>query len=405
MRISRSMAFPILILGVVAMGFYFGQPHVLGQWVTQISVRQGTIVQSVVASGRVETPSRVNLGSQTTGTVEGVLVSEGQTVPKGKILVVLHAEEAEAALSQAQAALDQANAKHDQFNRLILPSAKQTLEQARVTQTNARRQFDRVAKLAERDFTTRANLDNAKRAYDLAKSQTKAAELAVASASPGGSDVAVALAVRQQALAAVEAARSRLELTRIRSPVNGTVLARKAEPGMVVQPGTPLIELVPTAQMRLVVQIDERNLGLIKPGQKALASADAYPDKRFNAIISTIMPAVDSQRGSFEVKLDVALPPDYLKEGMSVSIDIEVARRNQALLLPIDAVYDSIGGSPHVLVVYNGRAHDRPVMTGLRGNGLIEIVSGVTMGDKVIVSSDAIKPGQRVRVRSSGLSP
>ena len=78
-----------------------------------------------------------------------------------------------------------------------------------------------------------------------------------------------------------------------------------------------------------MLQIDERNLGKLALGQKALASADAYPDQRFAAVVSYINPGVDITRASVEVKLTVADPPDYLRQDMTVSVDIEVAREGR----------------------------------------------------------------------------
>ena len=107
------------------------------------------------------------------------------------------------------------------------------------------------------------------------------------------------------------------------------LIARNVERGTVVQPGKALLVLAPAGDTQLVLQIDENNLGLVALGQKALASADAFPDKTFAAEVTYINPGIDITRASVEVKLTVAEPPDYLRQDMTVSVDIEVARRKQ----------------------------------------------------------------------------
>ena len=110
-----------------------------------------------------------------------------------------------------------------------------------------------------------------------------------------------------------------------------------------VQPGKVLMVLSPVGETQLVLQIDERNLARLKLGQQALASADAYPAERFAAELVYINPAVDPQRGTVEVKLRVPAPPAYLRQDMTVSVDIEVDRHADALALPANAVHDAAG--------------------------------------------------------------
>jgi HlyD family secretion protein len=153
-------------------------------------------------------------------------------------------------------------------------------------------------------------------------------------------------------------------------------------------------------ETRLVIQIDERNLWLIALGQPALASADAYPKESFKAVPVFVNPAIDPARGSVEVKLSVPEPPAYLREDMTVSVDIEVARRPNVLVLPANAVRDSLSASPWVLAIAGNRTLRKPVTIGARGASLIEILDGVAEGEKVVPAINVgAKSGQRVRVR------
>jgi HlyD family secretion protein len=217
-------------------------------------------------------------------------------------------------------------------------------------------------------------------------------------ARPAGSDVAVAEAGLAQARSGADAARARLGDATIVAPSDGTLISRDVEPGDVVQPGKALMVLSPAGETQLVVQIDEKNLGQLAVGQAAVASADAYADARFAAELVYINPGVDAQRGSVEVKLRVPAPPAYLRQDMTVSVDIEIARRPQARLLPTDAVHDALGTSPWVLRVDGTHARRQAVVLGRHGNGMSEVVSGLQVGDRVVpASASRVHDGSRLR--------
>jgi HlyD family secretion protein len=200
-----------------------------------------------------------------------------------------------------------------------------------------------------------------------------------------------------QARANLDTAESRLSYATIAAPRDGVLITRSVERGTVVQPGKALLVLAPAGELQLVLQIDERNLGKLSLGQKAQASADAYPDRRFAAIVTYINPGVDISRATVEVKLTVADPPDYLRQDMTVSVDIEVASKDGALVLPVRSVHDALSGQPWVLGIKDGRAAKRPVKLGLRGNSHIEIVDGLGQGDVAIPQSSGVVTGQRIR--------
>ena len=159
------------------------------------------------------------------------------------------------------------------------------------------------------------------------------------------------------------------------------------------------MNLSPAGEIQLVVQIDEKNLGLVALANKALASAEAYPDKTFPAEVVYVSPAVNLQRGSMEVKLRVAPAdaPPYLREDMTVSVDIEVARKKDAVVLPLRFVRDLEGAAPWVLKVDGGSARRQPVKIGLRGGRVIEIAEGLAPGDRAIAPDAAVADGQRMR--------
>lgn len=391
--------FLIVLLAMLGSGYVWGVPWLLGVRTAVHTAKHQELIQSVVASGRVETPNRVTIASQVTGIVGSVSASEGQAVAEGDVLVSLDDTEARTNVAQAAGAVAQAAARLNQLTELALPAAREALNEAEATLANARGAFARAEKLRKQGFISKAAFDDAKLKVDVARTKLRSAQLQVASNKKTGSDYVLAETALRQAEAALTTSEARLGYLVIRAPAAGTVIARTVEAGDVVQPGRALFVLSPVGEIQLVLQIDEKNLRLVALGQPAIASADAYASETFPAEVAYINPAVDPQRGSVEVKLTVPKPPDYLRQDMTVSVDIEVGRRPQALLIPADALRELRGEDAHVLKVEGGRAVKQPVRIGARDEGMVEILDGLAPGDQVIPgASVAVKDGQKIRV-------
>lgn len=389
---------PVLLGFVVAL-WYFGTPVLLGPIVNADPVVRADFVQSVVASGHVESPFRVNVGSQITGVVADIPVTEGQAVKAGDTLIQLDDREARAAVVQAEAAVAQTSARMRQLRELTLPSAETTLEQAKATLVNAQLAHDRAAKLASDGYGTRVTLEEATKALDIARAQVRNAEFQVFTNKPGGSDYVMAETLLDQARAGLAAAQSRLSYTVIKASRDGILISRAVERGNIVQPSTALMMLSPSGETQLVVLIDEKNLGLIAVGQSALASADAFPKETIKAEVIYINPGIDLQRASVEVKLRVAEPPTYLREDMTISVDIEVAKHVSALVVPAAALRGLTSGKPWVLKVTSSRATRQPVKVGIVSAGKAEIVEGLVAGDLVVPATSVVKDGAKIRAR------
>jgi len=389
---------PVLGIALVLIAAGLGLARLLlGPEVVAALVQRGNLVQTVVASGHIETPYRVEIASQITGTVKDVLVREGEQVHQGQQLVAIEASELQASVVQAEGAVAQARARVRQLRELTKPAADEALKQAQANLLNAEATYERASKLAASGYGTKATLDDATKNLDVARTQVRTAELQVFTTSPGGSDFVMAETQLSQALANLNTAQARLGYATIVAPRDGVLITRNVERGTVVQPGKALLVLAPAGDVQIVVQIDEKNLGQLALGQQAVASADAYPDKRFSAVLSYINPSVDINRASVEVKLKVDDPPDYLRQDMTVSVDIATAERNDVVIVPARAVHDA-ATSPFVLTTENGRAVVRKVKLGLRGVGFYEVLDGLSAGEPVIPLTAGVKAGQRIRV-------
>jgi HlyD family secretion protein len=396
---SRWMLVAVLI-GVLLVAAAISWRWWRGAEVDAETIVRRDFVKTVVASGRVQTPHRVDIAAQITGAVRRVPVAEGQTVRADDVLIELDASEQRALLQQAEVAVAQAEARQRQLVEVLLPVAEQSVRQTQASLVNLQSMLRRQQELAAKGFIGDAALDEARKGVELADAQSRSAQMQRDTLRPGGSDRALTLAAVAQARAAADVARVRMAYTVIRAPVAGTLIGRHVEVGDVVQAGKLLMTLSPAGRTQLVAQIDEKNLRLLAVGQKALASADAYPTQRFEARLTYINPGVNAQTGAVEVKLDVPAPPGVLSQDMTVSIDIDVAQRSNVLLVPVSALDDAQGPDAQtgsVLRIEQGRAVRRPVRLGLRSAGWAEVLAGLEEGDRVVPVAAMVSPGQRVR--------
>lgn len=366
-----------------------------------VTMERQEVIETLVTTGRVRSVSRSALGAPLMGTVARVEVREGDRVAAGDVLVALEEAELQSAVDEARARVASAEAALRRVITVDLPAAAAALEAAELEARQLNVDEDRLQELFVAGGLSQQELEVAQRTAQAAAARLESARGTVAGLSPGGADRSAAQAAVAQASQAADVARARLEQSRIRAPAAGTVLIREVEPGDVVQPGQMLIEIAIDGPTELVAFPDERSVANLREGQPALASADAYPDQRFEAAVARIAPVVDPMQGTIEVRLTVPSPPEYLIPDMTVSVNVELVRRPDVPTLPLEVVRAPLTDSAWVLVVQEGRATRTPVEIGVRGNRVLEILSGVEEGESVIAEpADAVSAGARVRARA-----
>lgn len=392
----RGLGLLVVIALTAGVWLYMQRPRPVA--VELIAVAATDIQTSVVASGRVLPPARVDVGATITGRVEAVLVREGARVGAGDVLVELEQRELKAAMVQAQAAVKRAQARVASVKTLALPTAQAAQQQAAANLEVAGREAKRARDLAARGFISQSRVDDAERQLDVARSQLASAKAQSAAQGSAGAEAQQAQSQLTEAEAALNAAQARLAQTRIRAPAAGVVLERAIEPGDIAQPARRMMTLALDGAARLIVQVDEKNLPLIRQGAVATAAADAFPNERFEAVVNYISPGIDASRGTVELRLDVPQPPALLRSDMTVAIDVPGPLLKQAILLPADAVRQLQTDAPWVLVARDGVAVKQPIRTGLQTQGRVVIREGLKAGERVVLARD-IEPDTRVRER------
>lgn len=392
----RPVVVPVAVLLAALAVFAVTRPRSVP--VDVLEMKPLDVQTSVVASGRVLALARVDVGATLTGRVEQVLLREGARVKAGDPLVRLERSELEAVAAQAEASVSQAQARLTSVATLALPTAQAGVQQAQANLGVAEREAVRARDLFEKKFVSQSRVDDAERQLALARSQLSSAVAQRKAQEKSGAEAQQARSALVAAEATRQAAKVRLEQATVKAPADGVVLERAVEPGDIVQPGRRLMTLVLDGPLRLSAQVDEKNLPLLRPGAKAVAAADAFPDLRFPAEVSFVAPGVDAARGTVELRLSVAEPPAVLKSDMTVSIEVPGPLLKQALVIPADAVRQLQTNAPWVVVLRDDEAVRVPVKLGVRTQGRVSVEDGLKAGDQLILTR-GIEPGTRVRVR------
>jgi RND family efflux transporter MFP subunit len=306
----------------------------------------------LAVTGRVKPRETVQIFPRVAGLVVGLNKDEGDTVEAGELLGQIDPARAEAALVQASAAVD--------AQRRILAQAERDLERART--------------LLERGSATVAGVE--------------AATLAV---TKGREDL------RRLEAARAEAA-LRLEEHKVIAPFEGRILNRPVDPGQVVDARTTLFEIAPTAAQEIETEVDEAYSMALTLGQEARLAFAGVPETA-RGRVSYIAPEIRTSTGGRIVRLTFKPPAGLadgeLPVGLTVDVNIIVARTDNALTVPRQAIRD-IATAPYVLTVKDGTVVKQPVTFIDWPAASVIVTSGVAAGDKVITDVTAPPPGAKV---------
>jgi HlyD family secretion protein len=394
------------VLAVAAIGVVLAS--LLAWWwlraprVAALTLQVAPLVRTLQFSARVAAASRVDVGATVTGRVLQVAVTEGASVKQGDLLLRLESDELQAALAQAQASERQAVARLGGLRSTGRGSAEAALAQTDSVLLAAQAELQRTRDLVAQGFLSPARLDEVQRNLAVAQAQQAGARAQRAANADAGTEVQQAQAQLALAHSATAAARARLAQAVLSAPADAKVLARMVEPGQIVQPGRALLTLALTGAPQLAAQADERFLEQLQVGQSASVVADAFPGQRFAARVQSIAPLVDAQRGAVEVKFSLPqAAPTFLREDMTLSVEVETARRDAALVLPAGALRSEDGaGGATAWIERSGRVELRALRLGLRTLDAAEVLEGLAAGETVLIG-EAPDPGRRVHADRS----
>ena len=356
-------------------------------------VEQGTMTRSVVATGKVEPITKVEIKSKANGIIERLLVEVDQVVDAGRVLAELDKENLNARLREARANLQAAEAAREAAAAQL---KKNEIEAEAPDVAFAQRNHKRAEQLFEQKLVSQSALDDASSALEQAENRKRAAsgQLVIAQAR-----VVEATANVAQARAAVERAEEELANSTIRAPIRATVLTRDVEVGSPVSSilnlganATLVMTLGDIQQVFVRGKVDEADIGRVRLGQTAKITTESFPDRAFDGRVTQISPiGVEKDNvTTFEVKVSIDNAGKELKANMTANAEIVLEQFPDSLLVPDAAVVFDAQRKPFVDLVDPGSKTGRrrvPVTVGVGNGTKMQIRDGVKAGDKVVLPS------------------
>src|SRR5258707_2965528 len=314
----------LLIVGAVGAGvgaIYVrrGGPEVQVQ---TSPVTRGDIVDTVGATGTLQAVTTVQVGSQVSGNIQMLGADFNSIVKKGQVIARLDPSLFDAQLQQARANLNQTRAN--------LMKAQSDLERTKVQLIDAQQKYTRAKELAARSLLPQSDLDSANIAVDTAEAMLASQQATVTQAQ----------AAVSQSQASVNQNQVNLDHTTITAPIDGIVTQRSVDVGQTVaasmQAPTLFIIAADLTKMQVNANIDEADVGRIRPGQHVTFKVDAYPTDTFEGTVSQIrlQPVVVQNVTTYGTVIDVPNAELKLKPGMTANVKVEIAKRTDALRLP-----------------------------------------------------------------------
>ncbi len=399
-----------LVMGVILIALvgylgndYYQKKQVLP--VKAVTVKRGDIVETVssTATGTIESDQEVTVSAEVSGRIEKLYVKEGDYMEGSKPLLQLEKSEAQAQVQQARANLLAAEARlkeaqtgYQMAKALIQPQ----LDEAKANLQHAEGTLNRIRKLYMQGIMPKDKLDEAERAYTIARAQYETAVANKSQVRAKEQEVASAYAALEQMKAALTMAEIGLSRKVITAPFSGLVTEVSVKQGEFITPGQPIARIVDTSKLYISATIDEADVRKVKVGQEVRVTLDAFPSKTFQGVVSEISPAISVKKletRSSKVKVRLNSEMEGLMLGLSADIEIIVGKGQNVLYVPTAAIMER-ENKKMVFTIEKGKAQRREVKTGLSNWDYTEILDGLKEGEQIITTLDdpALKEGKSV---------
>jgi len=391
------------LLGIIAIAV----AGLAGYWFTSspnevetARVQKREVVEVYVATGRIEAPRTSDLGVEVAGTVQQIVVEEKDEVVQGAPLIELRTRTAELAVERAEARVATLRGELQEIKRgptdAEIHRVESEIDQFAAQLAQTERELLDMRVLFEREIVSEWEFEQARTAAEEARARLATAEahLERLRERPLPEQVLAARSRLKQARVDLEQARNDLSETTLRAPFDGLVLAIETSEGERVTPQQTLVRIADMMSLEVYAEVDEDYFGRLAPGQPAILIFPSIPDETFSATVRRVGPEIAPDRGVIGVHLVPDSLPDTVFPGLTVDANIEVARLEQALAVPTDAVARDPKGT-YVVTVEDGKTVRRAVDVRARGDTWMAL-EGVEVDTRVVRKAARREIGQAV---------
>lgn len=369
----------VIILAFAGYWFKFRPVQVIAH-----IVASGELRGEVMGTGTLEARIKTTISPRIQERLVEVLVDQGDRVISGQLLARLDDAELNRQVAVAEAALDAANAT---VNRVRIDEAR-----TRAVLQRARLEYKRYAELTGLNFASESYFDQVAETLHIAEADLKRSLSAVVEA-------------QKQAVAAeknLQLRREQLTFAEIRSPYDGLIVRRDRDPGVVVIPGSSILQLIDTDELWISAWVDETAMASLAVEQPARVVFRAEPDRNYPGQVARLGREADRETREFLVDVHVQHLPVNWAVGQRAEVFIETGHKLDVVIMPQEFLFWR-NGKPGVFVYQDGRAIWRGITLGLYGQQLVEVVHGLSAGDQIVKPPKelkiALEDGQAVTLR------
>ena len=343
----------------------------------------------VTVTGILAAEEAATLSVKIGGRLKAIPVDLGSVVKRGDVIAQVEPRDYELRLQQSAAALSQARAMvglplegaDDRFD----PENSSAVKQARAVLDEAGKNRDRILSLSKEGIAASAEVDTVEAAYKVALNRYDSAF----------EDTRTRQAVLAQRRAEHELAKQLLADTSLRAPFDGAIQGRLANHGEFLAAGAPVVKLVQTDPLRLRLEAPERDAAAVRPGQKVRLTVEGDTNVYFGTL-TRVSPAIDDSSRMLLAEADVR-NDGSLRPGLFARAQIVTRENDEGLCVPVSTLV-VFAGLEKVVTIQDGKALEKTVTTGRRGDGWVEIVAGLKAGEAVVVEPGNLRTGEAVTV-------
>jgi multidrug efflux pump subunit AcrA (membrane-fusion protein) len=386
-------------------------PQRAGQGAIPVQVTpvvRGDLTYFFNATGDISPLTQVDLFPKVSGYLEQISVNLGDSVRQGQVIAqidrsdFLHkVREMEAKVAQAKAALDEmeAGTRTEEIRQ-----AEEAVNQAQSRYDNAKTQRERMEALYQKQIISKKDFDNADTECSVCEAQLVSSKERLKQLREGArrEEREASRAKLNEMEAVLLQEKTRLQNATITAPFAGEITRKYVDAGALVSSSTPLVTLVHTETLKVIANVLEKDISLVKLGMKVRIQTEAFPERNFDGRIVRVNSALDIATRTLQTEIHIPNAGRVLRPGMFAKIEIALSTRSGTLIIPKVAVVEE-GKDRAVFVVENNQALRKTIITGVEQDDRVEVLQGLHEGDRIVTKGQgSLKDRSAVRVIEEG---
>lgn len=367
-----------------------------GNEVEAITVRLQKYEEKIVAVGQLQLAKETTMISEVSGEIKAIGAEDGDVIPAGSVIISIDDTDRDFQLEQKKAGFENAKAQYQHLLDFDYAAAKEDLAGQTSKKDQAKQSYEAAAELYQQGAMSKIDYMKYKADYEAAAASWNTAKLKVQSLEEGGALRSSTYAQLQSAQASYESALNDQQKYHITAPWTAVVLKTYINEHDYVQPGDQLADIGEAGSYHVVADLDEKYYPYLSKGMKAMISVgDLGKSDEMEGSVEVISPKINSDTGTFQVKIGVPEDFPYLASDLTVNVEIMIEEKENAIVIPGQYLIDGDSG---VYLYRNGKAVKTMIQYKTGPSSNLLVTEGLKEGDTVIKPYPFVEDGEAVKI-------